>query len=248
VEENLFNNAEAIKQPPVLDYKEYEVKPEDIVPNIEDSGWSDYVISQLEPDESYNGLPTTDGLRRIAGKLLGPIVKSISHIVQVPTPENENHATVEHLIAIRWDDNPLDIREFQDVADTYPKNTPQEEFAIHAPATAATKAEGRALRKALQLKRIFTVEEAVELPESENNKINNSQIAFVRMMCERNDINVNKLLAKSKVKKYDKLEEVPYVTAVQITKYLQDCQLGKVQITDDIKGYDPNWRGTTNEG
>jgi hypothetical protein len=242
VEDSLLNNAEAVKQTPVLDYKNYEVKPEDIIPDMDEPTWSDYVLSQLEPDELYNDLPTTDGLRRIIRKLIGPIIKSISRVVQAPTPENDNHATVEHLIAIRWENNPCDIREFQDVADTYPDNTPDRKFAIHAPATAATKAEGRALRKALQLKHVMTVEEGAEALQTESNKINNSQIAFVQMMCERNNINIHKLLAKSKVKKYDNLEEVPYVTAVQLTRYLQDCQSGKIQIADDIKGYNPNWR------
>jgi hypothetical protein len=240
-------NAEPTGEKPVLNLKEYEDNLEDIQPDMHDPAWSDFVIRQFEPDEMFNGLPTTDGCRRIVNKLLGPIVESMPIIAQAPTPQNDNHATVVWKLVIRWDNNPLDLRTFGDGADVYIGNT-HKEFAIHATASAATKAEGRALRKALQLKKVLTAEEMNEVPAEDPTKISKGQISFINMMCERNDINVMKLLGLSKLHKLQRIEDVPYATAVQISKYLNDCQNGKdsqgrkVDFPANIKGYDPNWR------
>lgn len=251
-EENVLLNAEPTGDNHILNLTEYEDKPEDAQPDMHDPAWSDFVIRQFEQDEMYNGLPTADGLRRVAHKLLGPIVESKGYIRQSPNPQNDNHAAVEWEIAIRWDDNPLDIRKFGDVADVYTGNTPLD-YAVHATATAATKAEGRALRKALQLKKVLSAEEVSDVPIEDPTKITKSQISFINLICERNDVNVMKLLGMSKLHKLTKVEDVPYATAVQISKYLNDCQNGKdsqgrkVEFPANIKGYDSNWR-QINEG
>jgi hypothetical protein len=235
-----LNNAQRVNDKPIMDLKEYIDKGQD-VPDMTDPEWSDYVLGQFTEDEIYKGNPTTDGLRRVAQKLLGTIIKSISHVIQAPTPANDNHATVEHSITIWWDNQPGDERVFQDVADVYAGNT-DATYAIFSTATAATRAEGRSLRKALQLKRILAAEELTTVPPEDPTHINSGQITFINMMCERNDINVLKLLAQSKTKKFNKIEDVPYITAVQISKYLSDCQNGIVKTPEGIKGYDPNWR------
>ena len=210
------------------------------VPSMDSEEWSDYVLSQLSADEMFNGNPTVDGLRRIVRKLLGPIVRSETVLIQAPNEENNNHAAVEHVVEILWDSNQVDRRVFRDVSDIWPGNVP-DPFAKRTSPTASTIAEGRALRRLLQLKRVYAAEEVGELPQTDPENITNSQIAWINMMCQRNDINVMKLLKNSKGK-FTNIENVPYTTYVEMRKYLDNCQKGKQEVPESIKGYDPEWR------
>jgi hypothetical protein len=116
-ENDVLLNAEPTQEKAHLNLKEYEDREEDIQPDMHDSAWSDYVIRQFEPDEMYNGLPTTDGCRRIVNKLLGPIVESVPIIAQSPSPQNDNHATVGWRLVIRWDNDPLEQQQLQKLKD-----------------------------------------------------------------------------------------------------------------------------------
>lgn len=219
---------------------------EDDIPDMADPKWSEYVLSHFEEDEIVDGMVLTDGLRRVVNKILGPIMRSVPVRETAPDVNNNYHATVAWEVDIQFPDG--SIRTFGDVADVSEANT-DPTFAIHASATAATKAEGRALRKALQLKRILTVDEigATPINKISTDKINNQQIGFMNMVCERMNINIMKLLKLSK-QKYAKIEDVSYANAVLINKYLSECQRGKDAkgnprvIPENIKGYDPNWR------
>ncbi len=227
-----------------------EIKQEgEDIPEMSDVGWSDYVLRQLEDDEVYDGNPTTDGLRRIARKILGKVIYSAPDVVQAPNIMNDYHAVVKWVIKIQdWED---DIIEFGDCSDfgRYNAPVPKEgeraiDYARWASATAATKAEGRALRKALNLKRVIAAEEASSNTESYlPSKITPGQINFIDMMCQRNNINVLKLIGLSKKSNYKRVEDMPYGAAIQMNKYLSGGQNGgKTKFPESILGYDSNWR------
>ncbi|WP_434127498.1 hypothetical protein, partial [Enterococcus faecium] len=81
------------------------------------------------------------------------------------------------------------------------------EFGKHSCATAATKAEGRSLRKALQLKRVYAAEEMEDTTVTQGpQKITAGQNNFLNMMCERNNVSVMKLVNLSKTEQYPKVE------------------------------------------
>lgn len=221
-----------------------EIKEDDI-PLMEDPKWSEWVLNQFEDDEVVDGNVLTDGLRRVVTKVLGPILRSVPVRETAPSVHNNYHAMVAWEVDIKFPDDT--IRTFGDVADVNEMNT-NPTFAMHASATAATKAEGRALRKALQLKRVLAAEEmSVNPSDMTASKINNGQISFMNMMCERLDIDVMKLINGGK-NKFNKIEDIPYISAVQINKFLSECQNGKDSkgnvrvIPEKIKGYNPNWR------
>jgi hypothetical protein len=218
-----------------------EASEEADTPEMWEPKWTDYVLSHFEDDEIVDGYLLTDGVRRVVSKLLGPIVKSAPVQVNPPSYANNNHATVVWEVAIRFDDG--SIRTFGDCADVSPDNT-DPTFAVHASATAATKAEGRALRKALQLKRVLTTDEMLNNNETKPENINSGQINFINMMCERNNINVMKLINLNKRDQYEKIEDVPYAKAVLINKYLTECQSSKRKPPEEILGYDSNWRNS----
>lgn len=144
-------------------------------PKIGSEGWEEFVISHLNEKEFdvKNGkkYPKAAGLRRVAQLLLGPIVFSGPRQVFPPSAGNDI-ATVIYDIEIMWThgmtiaewmpENELmnlkiPVRRFSEAADCTDDNTPNP-FCKHKTATASSRAEGRAFRKALQLN-ITTAEE-----------------------------------------------------------------------------------------
>lgn len=149
------------------------------VPQMYDPAWTDYVMSFFQEYELDNGSPKVDGLRRIATKFLGDF-SSITEVHQVPSVENAGRASVA--VRLKF---PNGI-EIYGVADVYSGNTSRE-FAIHPLATAESRAEGRALRKALKLTKVLTAEEAKKPDTDEANgtdsRIQTGMINSLRVMC-----------------------------------------------------------------
>jgi hypothetical protein len=202
-------------------------------PDMSDIGWTDYVLRQLEENEKFSGRPTCNGLRRITPLLLGAIIKSVPIIAQCPHPDNDSRAVIGWELAIRWDDDPNDIRIFGDVADVYTGNTVPE-YAVYASATCATRAEGRALRKALGISTL-TAEEVGNVPvQADPTKITKSQIAGLNLVCERNDVDVKKLI-KSINSNYNRLEDVAYSTAIKMLKFVNQIQNGERSLPEAIR-------------
>lgn len=222
-----------------------EVKEEDIVPSQTDPAWSDYVLKQFEEDEMIDGNPTVDGLRRVTEKLLGEIIESRCSVIVAPIPANDFSATVEHEVRIKIDRNEnygYDCKTFRETADVNILNC-DPEFRRFATSTASTRAEARALRKALKLKRVVAAEEVTEVaPETTDNpgKITKNQVNFLVQLCKRNNINLWGYVNMG-TNKYEKLDDIPYGTALKMVGVLSDFQRNPGKIKDAIKGWDENW-------
>lgn len=244
--ENSLNQLEVEVESEQLPLLVPEIKPEDIVPLMSDPTWSDYVLKQFEEDEVMDGNPTVDGLRRVTKLLLGDIVESMCSVVQAPNPANDFSATVEHTIVIQWKRDIVSMqshqRLFKEVADVNITNC-DPEFRRFAASTASTRAEARALRKALMLKRVVAAEEVTDVaPDTTDNpgKITKNQINFLVQLCKRNNINVTKYINMGK-NKFDKINDVPYNVALKMVGALSDFQRHPEKIKDEIKGYEDNW-------
>lgn len=122
------------------------------IPIPSDPEWTDYVLSLLVQDkEMDNGNPRTDGLRRIASKIFGEF-SIITKVVDAPNINNSYRASVIVTLMLK---NGI---QYDGAADVFSGNTDRK-FAAHALATAETRAEGRALRKALKLTKVLSAEE-----------------------------------------------------------------------------------------
>lgn len=122
-------------------------------------GWHEYIMGLMEPDELVDGYPKCNGLRRVAPLVLGPVISSKATFINVGMTD-PRHVTVNYEISFDWKlDIPVDygnmgqlltndIRTFGGLADCVEGPTL---YGIHPAATAETKAESRALRKALCL-------------------------------------------------------------------------------------------------
>lgn len=216
---------------------------ENKVPLRTSRDWNEYVLSHFGPDELADGNPTVDGLRRVTELLLGPIIDAKAKVIQSPTPQNDNRCVVEYNVIVETEKEGVISQ--QSVADCYPGNC-DHRFSVYASAIAETRAEGRALRKLLKLRKVIAAEEAGLVPLEEtgvNGKITPTQMNFIETLCQRNDINVPVYLGAAKDFNFNgKLEEIPYKSAVAVISHLSEMQRNQASINAKFKGYNPNWR------
>jgi hypothetical protein len=204
--------------------------------------WNDYVLTQLKQEELMDGNPTTDGLRRLVELLLGPIVESDSDVYQCPNKDNSYTAVVKHTIEVKFrsDDS---SRRFSGVADVNHRNT-DAPFSAFAVATADTRAEGRALKRALGIKKVTAEETAQTVIDDptveEDTRIKDVQIKSLATVCKRLNVNVQKYV-NSGSREYNSIKNVQYKTALEMIKKLNQYQQNMNAIPDDVKGFDPDW-------
>jgi hypothetical protein len=214
--------------------------------------WNDYVLGLLSEDEKIDGNPTTDGLRRIFEIALNCIVvESVSTVVQSPDPNNEKRATVVHSIGyvLKSDDGvspDLNLKKVvSGAADVYWGNC-DKVYRNHPVAVAETRAEGRALRRGLKLRKVVAAEEiAKEIDDNiDGNSVNNistNQINFIDVLSKRLNINVRSLLALMNIEA-NNINMVTHESAVAVVRELSKFQQNLDQIPKSIIGYDSEWR------
>jgi hypothetical protein len=193
--EDMLAEAEPTKVPE-------ELKTESGVIDDTDPKWSDFVMSQLTERECKDGMPTCDGLRRIFKKLVGKITSVDVEVLKSPTISDRT-ATVRCSITFRRHGVVGFNSEYvSDVFDVNPDNTPFP-YCNAAVATAATKAEARALRKAIGLVKVYTLEEVNQSASKDemdpmmiddNKPISDSAKIAINTMCNRMGIDQNKLI------------------------------------------------------
>lgn len=217
---------------------------------INDIDWTDHVLSLLSDDEKISGNPTTDGLRRIFEVALDcTVISAQSSVVQSPTVDNERRATVVHSLTYVLNDPELNdqtkTRSVSGAADVYWGNC-DKIYRNHPVAVAETRAEGRALRRALRLRKVVAAEELAKdidtnhLEEQNIGKINSTQINFIDVFGKRLNINVLKLLEQLAIDAKN-IYHISYDDAVKTITTLSGYQQNN-DIPDNIIGYDQNWK------
>lgn len=223
---------------------------ENIIVTINDIEWTDHVLSMLSDDEKIAGNPTTDGLRRIFEKVLNcTIIHVNTDVVQAPTPENEKRATVVYRMDYVLNDvsTPIEIknRSVTGAADVYWGNC-DKVYRNHPVAVAETRAEGRALRRALRLRKVVAAEEIAkdidDHPDHNSvSKITLNQVNFIDVVSQRLNINVIELFKLNSLPSeniYDTLHE----DAVNIIRILSKYQQNTSDIPNQLIGYLPEWK------
>jgi len=222
-------------------------------PKTTDPEWNDYVLSLFDEKELYDGRPLCHGLRRVAELLFGNIM--VSRPVKVFPPQDDNSVGRATVI---WEVVFENGSAFSDVADCWEGNT-DDKFCAFNTATAATRAEGRALRKALRL-RVVAAEEitkkntaeivksisqtnAIQSTQGEyqsTGRMTENQERFIDGKSKQLDINTSKLFKEvfnlSVTRKIDKKQ------ASDAIEKLNEYQQNKGSIPSSITGYVENWR------
>ena len=224
-------------------------------PSIFSDEWNGYVMAHFKPNELIDGYPICAGVRRVAELLLGDIIDSGPSQVFPATDNNgPGRATVIFKVTFNWMNSGV-IKSFSEVADVWHGNT-DDLFCAHPVATASTRAEGRALRKALKLRCLAAeelakkdiveivqqaVKQAPTSGEYESNKsISSQQIQFIDNRCNQLDIDVVKFINIGE-NIYNSIAEVTKDNAKKMIKVLNTYQNGN-EIPDKVKGYNINWR------
>jgi hypothetical protein len=216
---------------------------------ITDLEWTDFVLQQLSDDEKIHGNPTTDGLRRIFEKVMNcTVIQSESDLVQAPEPSNDKRASVVHTLTwydlnVGTDEN-CKTKTVSGAADVYWGNC-DKVYRNHPVAVAETRAEGRALRRALRLRKVVAAEEIAENIEDDIgadnvNKITNNQINFIDVLAKRLDVNVLELVKTLNINETN-IKNILHHDALSIIRELSSYQQKIDDIQSNVKGYVNNW-------
>jgi len=224
-------------------------------PSMFSDEWNDYVMAHFHTNELIDGNPICAGLRRVAEFLLGDIVESGPEQVFPATDGlSPDRATVVFKVVFNWM-NGGQQRVFKEVADVWHGNT-DDLFCAHPVATASTRAEGRALRKALKLRCLAAeelakkdivniVKESVKKAPTSGeyeggNKVSSQQVQFIDNRCNQLDVDVISFINMGE-NTYGSIEQVTKESAKKMIKVLNNYQNGSA-IPESIQGYKVNWR------
>jgi hypothetical protein len=214
--------------------------------------WNDYVLGLLSEDEKIDGNPTTDGLRRIFEIALNcTVIESTSDVVQSPDPNNEKRATVVHTIGYILNTEGSDRinlntkKIVSGAADVYWGNC-DKIYRNHPVAVAETRAEGRALRRGLKLRKVVAAEELAQNIEDDVSgdsvsRISEQQINFIDVMAKRSNINIKQLLLDLSLD-ITNIKSISHDAAVGIIRELSKYQQNLGGIPSKIVGYESEWR------
>lgn len=224
--------------------KRKESKPDNLSPE-----WNDYVMGLFQANELIDGNPLTAGLRRVAELLVGEIISSKPvdvKLMQTTDPIGRAVVTYEVQFLVKKGGQEY-VKTYADVSDVWAGNT-DDIFAVHGPATASTKAEGRALRKALKI-RAVAAEELCKKDVSKflgeqsgqhEDRISKDQINFIDMKSKKLDIDVMGFV-NSGSKKYRSIYEVTRETAAKMIKEINKFSNDESLIKPEYKNYKDDW-------
>lgn len=241
--ENLLDNLDIVEETVTIEEESND-------PSYLSPEWQTYVLSLLNEDEMKDGHPLVHGLRRLAEKLLGPILVSspVEFVHQGPDP---GHCSCRYEIKIKWirDEEgnvsfgDYGIRTYGAMAGSYYGNT-DGEFAVYPEAIAETRAELRSLRKALRLsvcgaeeiskKAIETIKEAGKQIEWESmDKCDEIQSNVIIKKCAQLNISLDKLLLSRGISDFNTLTKEQ---ASDLILYINKVQTNNEQIPEELRG------------
>jgi hypothetical protein len=248
ITENLFDDVE-LATPSNTKVGTKDVIQSDM-PSMLSPEWHDYAMTLFQPSEMVDGHPLVAGLRRVAEVVLGPIV--FSGPTQVfPVQRDDHHGRATVVFTVEFANG----MRYAEVADSWEGNT-DDMFCAFAVAIASTRAEARALRKALKIKGvaaeeltkkdtakivrdISTTKQASEGEYDDTSRMSDAQYNFIDVKCKQLNIDGKKLFSKFNA---DSGKKVSKKVASEIIDELNNFQRDKSSIPEDILGYKQEWR------
>lgn len=243
-----------------------------VIPDKTSPEWSDYVLGLFEDNEvvikykdpktkseEIGRYPKVNGLRRLAQKLIGEI------LVNRPEPLSLNYNLQEDTVACAYsclvkfdlgydDKGNIRYKEYTDVGEVlYSKNTNLSnntaEFSRFPSAVAATRAEARALRKALGLNTIAYEEydpKSVPQEELTVKYISDPQKAGIKLFCNKYKIDLTKYIdwgvwfndkGTPTPYGYKSLDKVQFSDGARMWKQLEAFQRDKKGLDEYVTKY-----------
>ena len=170
--------------------------------------WNDWVMDLfdetelVQQDGTGDPMPKVAGLRRVAGLVLGKIVSS-GPVTVFPATNVDHPGRSTVVFQVEFQDGTV----FREVGESYIDNT-DDKFCIYPSAIASTRAEARALRKALGINRVsydeitskdakHIVRESIRTEEAkkdtdgefkDSNVATDKQINLIGFLCDKLEI------------------------------------------------------------
>lgn len=224
--------------------------PHKFDPRPGDEAWEEFVLSKLTSKEiDDKGHPSTAGLRRIAPRLLGKIIDSGPITVFNPEQGNDHRATIIYELVyinkyfVKEEDHPEEkVIRVREVSDAWEHNIDGDVFKKFPAAIASTRAEGRALRKALLLsvavKEEISEETFVPVSATQDGPIKDTQVHTIDNLCKRYDLSVQGLIEWGKDAS---IKEVTRERGQAIIKWLNNKDK-RDAAPAKVRGYKSDWR------
>ncbi len=249
IEDNIFEGVEELESPMNTNTATKDVLMTD-APSMLSPEWHDYAMTLFEESEMVDGHPLVAGLRRVSELVLGPIV--FSGPTQVfPVQRDDHHGRATVVFSVRFANG----MEYSEVADSWEGNT-DDMFCAYAVAIASTRAEARALRKALKIRGVAAEEltkkdtakivrdisnnkKSSEGEYNEQDRMSDAQYNFIDIKCKQLNINGEQLFKQHNA---DHKKKVSKRIASDIIDVLNDYQRDKNTIPESILGYKQEWR------
>ena len=248
--QDMLFETEELETPIDRDTKTIDVV-DDGTPSVTDPGWNDYVMSKFIDKELYDGNPLVHGLRRVAELVIGSIVRSGPTQV-FPPQRDDHHGRATVVFTVEFENGMI----YSEVADCWEGNT-DDMFCAYAIATASTRAEGRALRKALRIRAVAAEEmtkkdtakivrelsakkEVSDGGYDDSSRMSDAQHNFIDVKCKQ--LGVNGALLFTTVFNVDNNRKITKKVASDIIDTLNEYQRDKTTIPEAILGYAEEWR------
>lgn len=201
-----------------------------------DPGWTQFVLGKFLEDEVDGKNPRVEGLRRVAGELVGELIEEGCDLIAPPTEENRFRACVKAWGVFITPDGIQ--KRFEALADAHSDNC-FEDYATYLVAMADTRAKGRMYRNALCLKRVVAAEEVSKtmgaaIDVQKGGAIHTSQISMIRMISDRHNFVISEVLDNLGIK-YDmnestgdvNLQSLTYEDALAAAKSMREMKEAK---------------------
>ena len=174
-----------------------EPQPEELdPPTPSDPGWTQYVLGKFLEDEVDGQNPRVEGLRRVAGELVGELIEEGCDLLAAPTEDNRFRACAKAWGVFLTPEGRE--KRFEALADAHSENC-FEDYATYLVAMADTRAKGRMYRNALCLRRVVAAEEvsktvATAADIQKGGPIHTSQISMIRLISDRHGFKISGVL------------------------------------------------------
>jgi hypothetical protein len=250
-QENIFEGM-GLETPSNIDTSVKDVIVQD-APSMLSREWHEYAMNLFDETELVDGHPLVSGLRRVAELVLGPIV--FSGPTQVfPVQRDDHHGRATVVFTVEFANG----MKYSEVADCWEGNT-DDSFCAYAVAIASTRAEARALRKALKIKGVaaeeLTKKDTAKIVREKSStkttsdgdyddqgRMSDAQLNFIDIKCKQLNVDGNKLLKEKFNCTLSK--KISKKIASDIIDQLNDYQRDKSSIPEVLVGYQQEWRNS----
>ncbi len=192
-----------IPSPDTKEDQEEVCDSEELVPPIpSDPEWTQYVLGKFLDDEIDGQNPRVEGLRRVAGELVGELLEEGCDLITAPTEDNRFRACAKAWGVFLTPEGRT--KRFEALADAHSQNC-LEDYATYLVAMADTRAKGRMYRNALCLRRVVSAEEVSKTMASASDvqpggKIHAGQVTMLRLISDRHNFSLPELLDELAIK------------------------------------------------